>query len=249
MALLQDMPPVAPDSNDLREWGDKWLATNSFDKKEGMDFGNVFDKQVGAALATMLGGVNVITPSTSALMPTENDAVEVGPVRIVGGIRPQNYDAGYRPDGVRIAFDSKTLNTTDSVRKNFQNMVNDLGSEATTAHTRFPYAVVGFMVVIPEQCFTGNTRTRFTRQLAALMGRKSPEDFPHKAEAMSLVLWHPGTATVDPDWPPQDSPLRIEKFSTSVQEHYFARYHDLPPHDKPSAKQKAAAKEDTQVED
>ncbi|MDP2935994.1 MAG: hypothetical protein Q8O86_05835, partial [Dehalococcoidia bacterium] len=72
--------------------------------------------------------------------------MEVGPVHIVGGVRPQNFDVGYRPDGVRFAFDSKTINDLDSVRKNWQNMVNDLATEATTVHSRFPYAVVAFMV-------------------------------------------------------------------------------------------------------
>ena len=189
MALLENMPPLQVDNNELLEWGRKWLLNNAFNKKEGMDFGSVFDKQVGMALAAMLGGIAIITPSQKELLPKEIDAVEVGPVRVVGGIRPQNYDVGYRPDGVRFVFDSKTLNDTKSIRKNFQNMINDLGSEATTIHTRFPYAVVAFMVVIPTTCFKGAIRDRFTRMLDRLVGRDSPIDLAHKAEAISLVLW------------------------------------------------------------
>ncbi len=53
----------------------------------------------------------------------------MGTTRIIGGIRPQNYDAAYRPDGPRVVFDSKTLNDQESIGKNWQNMVNDLPSE------------------------------------------------------------------------------------------------------------------------
>lgn len=65
------------------------------------------------------------------------NCVEIGPVRVEGGIRPQNFDAGYRPIidqvlDVRFAFDSKTLNDTKSVGKNWLNMVNDIATESAT---------------------------------------------------------------------------------------------------------------------
>jgi hypothetical protein len=107
-----------------------------------------------------------------------------------------------------------------------------------TVHTRFPFAVVGFMVVIPSPCFTGGLRTRFTRMLDRLVGRNSPIDLAHKAEAVSLVLWNPGSATVDTNWPEVDSPLRIERFSEQIQIQYYKRYDGMPPHDQPSQSQK-----------
>lgn len=61
-----------------------------------------------------VGRVPVIPPtSRSALLPPKPDCVEVGACRIIGGVRPQNFDVAYRPDGVRFAFDSKTLNDTN----------------------------------------------------------------------------------------------------------------------------------------
>jgi len=249
MALLEDMPLITVEEADLRTWGQTWVqekvikgrrVSRCFNKKQGMDFGNIFDKQVGKSLAAMMGNVEVVTPGAKALMPNNADVVEVGPVRVIGGIRPQNYDVGYRPDGIRFVFDSKTLNDTKSVGKNFQNMVNDLGTEATTVHTRFPYAVVGFMVIIPAPCFTGETRKRFTRMLDRLVGRNSPIDLTHKAEAMTLVLWDPEQARIDDEWPPPDSRLRIERFSEQVQAQYHERYDGMPPHDKPSRAQREA---------
>ncbi len=240
MALLDEMPPIEISQDELPPWAEKWLVKNAFDKKEGMGFGAVFDAQVGQALATMLGGIEIITPNQKELLPKESDVVEVGPVRVIGGIRPQNYDVGYRPDGVRFVFDSKTLNDAKSVSKNFQNMVNDLATEATTVHTRFPHAVVAFMVVIPSSCFRGEVRKRFTPMLERLSGRNSPIDQVHKAEAISLILWDPTESAIDTAWPALDSLLRIERFSRQVGGQYHERYDGLPPHDKPSQAQKEA---------
>lgn len=232
MALLVPMPKLAIPTAALRTWGRRWRVRRAFSKKEGMDFGKIFDAAIGKALARMLGGLNVVSPKANALQPAAPDVVEVGPVRVIGGIRPQNYDVGYRPDGVRFVLDSKTLNDRKSVGKNFQNMVNDLGTEATTVHTRFPYAVVAFVVIIPSSCLSGAMRARYTGMLDRLVGRDSPIDVVHKAEAVSLVLWHPGSGTVDRGWPPRNSPLRIEKFSNLVYAQYHARYAGMPPHHK-----------------
>ena len=126
-----DVPPDL-----LAPWGSKWLGTegssgakspNCFDKKQGMEFGHVFDDAFGSALAAMLGNVPVERPNANALTPARPDCVEVGTTRVIGGIRPQNYDAAYRPDGPRVVFDSKTLNDERSIRKNWQNMINDFG--------------------------------------------------------------------------------------------------------------------------
>ena len=240
MAMLEPMPKVLVPQDVLQDWGSKWLVSNAFSKRESMSFGNIFNDAVGTALARMLGGLEVVEPSSKTLLPPQPDVVEIGDVRIIGGIRPQNYDVGYRPDGVRFAFDGKTLNDASSVRKNFQNMVNDLGTEATTVHMRFPHAVVAFMVVIPVPCFEGALRRRFTSLLNLLAGRQSPLDSVHKAEAMSLVLWHPADGTIDATWPPPESILRIERFSERVQAAYCERYDGLPPHDRPSTAQRRA---------
>ena len=241
MGLLENMPPIVIDQNELRAWGTKWLLNRAFAKKDGIHFTAFIDRQVGTCLATMLGGIEIARPKANELMPKGQDTVEVGPVRVVGGIRPQNYDVGYRPDGVRFVCDSKTLNDTESVGKNFQNMINDLGAEATTVHMRFPYAIVAFVVVIPVECYTGAVRLRFTRMLDRLVGRNSPIDVPHKAEAVALVLWDPATGTIDATWPPPDSPLRIERFSENVQTQYYSRYAGMPPHNTPTRAQKKAA--------
>lgn len=46
------------------------------------------------------------------------DCVEVGTTRVVGGIRSQKFGVAYRPDGVRFAYDNKTLNSRNSLGRN-----------------------------------------------------------------------------------------------------------------------------------
>ncbi|MEP7338309.1 MAG: hypothetical protein ABI977_11295, partial [Acidobacteriota bacterium] len=153
MAKLTTMPPVTVSQADLVLFGETWQrnggSLSRTPPQSSSQLGNLFDVAVGRALAAMLGGIPIVKPIATSLTAAQPDCVEVGPVRIIGGIRPQNFDVGYRPDGVRFAFDSKTLNDAKSVGKNSLNMINDLATEATTVHSRFPHAVVAFMFIVP----------------------------------------------------------------------------------------------------
>jgi hypothetical protein len=247
------MPAITIGKTQLQQFGIRWQEKQSLSRTppySSSQLGNVFDVTVGKALATFLGNVKVVTPNQNQIRPAEDDVVEVGPVRIVGGVRPQNFDVGYRPDGVRFAFDSKTLNDLKSVRKNYQNMINDLGTEATTVHTRFPYAVVAFMVIIPEPCLLSAQRSALTRTLERLTGRIGPIDIAHKAEAISLILWDPTNGKIDANWPEKGSPLRVEAFSGQIERHYVERYKGLPPHDvdEPQIEVEAEVEQETSEE-
>jgi len=239
MAELLQMPPIQIDNTILQSWGQTWLGTTtdtgtknaeSFDKKQGMSFGNEIDLAVGRSVATMLGNIPIEKPQMNFLQPKVPDCVEVGPARIVGGIRPQDFDVAYRPDGVRIAYDSKTLNTIDSVGKNWRNMINDLATEASSVHTRFPYCLVGFIVVIPRPALTQKYETDMIRTLERLGTREKVLDEPHLAEAISLVVWDPNTGNVDPNVPDPTSNIRLEQFSERFYIKYLERYKGLPPH-------------------
>ncbi len=233
MAHLRQMPQIIINPEDLLPFCEVWTKNGGkFDKAQSMQFGKVFDTKIGEALAIMLGGIPIVKPGGNELIPKQANCVEVGDCRIVGGVRPQNFDAGYRPDGVRFAFDSKTLNDTESVGKNWQNMINDLGTEATTVHIRFPYAVVAFLVAIPQPCLSSPQKESLAETLERMSLRTSPIDAPHKAEAISLVIWDPATGTIDPIWPREGSGLRIGSFSEQIQKAYVERYKGLPPHDK-----------------
>src|SRR6266852_1013328 len=234
MATLASMPSIAIDQADLLRFGNTWINNGErlsrTPPQSSGELGRLFDTAVGKALAIMLGGIPIVAPNSAALTPPLPDCVEVGPVRIIGGVRPQNFDVGYRPDGVRFAFDSKTLNDRESIGKNWQNMINDLATEATTVHSRFPHAVVAFMVIYPAPCVSF-AHQKATVETLERLARRSNVDGPlYMAEAISLILWHPSSGTIDTDVPVSSSPLRIEKFSEQVEEAYVSRYKGLPPH-------------------
>lgn len=236
MARLRAMPAVVVDEADLARFGQRWVANGGSlsrtPPESSGQLGELFDRSVGTSLAQMLGGLPIVRPNLNALTPAVPDAVEVGPVRVVGGVRPQNFDVGYRPDGPRFAFDSKTLNDTKSLGKNFLNMINDLATEATTVHSRFPYALVAFMFIVPKPCLDEQPRRSAAalQTLDRLARRYAVDDPVHMAEAIAVVAWEPRTGTIDLDIPARDSALRIESFSPRVEEIYAARYKGLPPH-------------------
>lgn len=99
MAALQPMPALTIAPTQLKEFGDAWLANgNSLSRTSpfsSSDLGRIFDETVGKALAVMLGDISIdYRPSSTALKPAYPDCVEVGPVRVIGGVRPQNFDVG-----------------------------------------------------------------------------------------------------------------------------------------------------------
>lgn len=241
-ALLDHMPTIVPSKADLQAWGAIWLGTqnstggakpaNCFDKKQGMDFGKVFDKAFGVALAQMLGGIPVVDITANGkLVPPEEDCVEVGGARVVGGIRPQNFDAVYRPDGPRVVLDSKTLNDAKSVGKNWQNMINDVSTESATVHTRFPYCVTVLVCAIPRPALMPKQEMDIIRTLERLGCRKDVLDQDHLAEAIAFIVWDPHTGDLDPNVPGPDSPIRLENVNQRIYDAYVHRYQGLPPHD------------------
>lgn len=244
MAQLQDsMPNLEISTAKLIEWGQSWLSTensitggrkaaNCFDRQQSVNFASFIDEAFGQSLAKMLGDIPVEKPTSgNALIPPNFDCVEVGTVRIIGGIRPQNFDAAYRPDGPRVVFDSKTLNDKSSIRKNWQNMVNDLSSEAATVHTRFPYAIVSFIVVLPEPALADKQYDDIVRTLERLGSRKDVLDQDHLAEAIALLIWNPENGLIIEDKPPRNSSIQLCNFSEKIYQHYVDRYKGLPPHD------------------
>ncbi|MBN1485853.1 MAG: hypothetical protein JXA37_14155 [Chloroflexia bacterium] len=237
------MPQIAIPQQELLDWGKLWLGTsnpetkkkkkaNSFDRHQSVNFAAVLDREFAKSLSIMLGQIPVRkAKSTSIVPPGSQDCVEFGQVRIIGAVRPQNFDVAYRPDGPRVAFDSKTLNDMASVRKNWQNMINDLSTEATTVHIRFPYAVVAFIVMIPKPALASKQETDIIRTLERLGTRSDVLDQAHLAEVVALVAWDPQTGTIDPSVPPPTSNIRIETFSDTLYQQYVSRYKGLPPHD------------------
>ena len=239
--LAENMPALEISQEELGRWGGLWLGNLnpetgrgkepfSFDRQQSVNFAFFIDMAFGQSLAISLGNIPVVKPNAYSLLPAQADCVEVGAVRVIGGVRPQNYDVAYRPDGPRVVFDSKTLNEAKSVGKNWQNMINDLATEATTIHTRFPYAIVAFIVVVPHPALGAKQEFDMIRTLERLGTRRDVLDQAHLAEAISFIVWEPETGEINLNVPNPNSILRIEKFSDTIFPHYLNRYKGLPPH-------------------
>jgi len=209
---------------------DALSVSGAFARDESVQFATMFDRAFGKALGVFLGGIPVVAPLGDSLLPPQADCVEVGATRIVGGIRPQNYDAAYRPDGPRVVLDSKSLNDRKSIGKNWQNMINDVATEAATIHTRFPYAVVAFMIVLPKPALEPKQRADIITTLERLGTREHVLDQHHLAEAIALVVWDPETGLVDDLIPGVDSSIGLKSFSEKIARYYTERYKGLPPH-------------------
>jgi hypothetical protein len=228
------MPPITLAQDKLKLFGDKWTerggSLSRSKPQSSNELGWLFDAAVATALSTMLGGIPVKTAQRLRIEPAEPNSVETGEVFVVGGVRPQHFDVCYRPDGVRIAYDSKTLNDAKSVAKNYQNMVNDLAAEAMNIHSRFPTGVVGFIVGVPTPCLVQPQRSAMIGTLERISGRADADQPGQTAEAIALVVWDPDTGTIEPSIPDAGSPLRIEAFAPAVERAYVARFKGLPPH-------------------
>jgi hypothetical protein len=237
--LIVPMPDVQVNAADLQPFGTTWLLNRALSRTPPYSSGSltrIFDSAVATALAQLLGGIAVVQQSSNSLIPPQADCVEVGSPRVVGGVRPQNFDVCYRPDGVRFAFDSKTLNSLDSIRKNWQNMINDLATEATTVHSRFPHALVAFLVAFPVGALQPAQQASVIETLERLARRVEVNDPLYMAEAIAFVLWDPSDGSIHPEIPSSGaaggdtSPIRLENFSRRVESIYLTRYKGLPPH-------------------
>lgn len=97
MAVLAPMPNVAVPAAVLRPFGEQCTANGGSLSRtpphSSSQLGQRFDEAVARALATMLGGMPVVSPiSPNALVAPQTDCVEVGNTRTIGGVRPQNFD-------------------------------------------------------------------------------------------------------------------------------------------------------------
>ena len=109
-------------------------------------------------------------------------------------------------------------------------MINDLATEAATIHTRFPYAVVAFMVILPKPALEAKQEADIVRTLERLGTREHVLDQHHLAEAIALIVWDPEAGEIDPTVPGENSIIGMKSFSQKIARCYIERYKGLPPH-------------------
>lgn len=109
-----------------------------------------------------------------------------------------------------------------SIVKNTMNRFEEYVGDATNLHTRYPMLVVGFMMVVPvhDETFRNGQPTEGLLRIARLLenanDRIRQTDPPGSYEATALVLvdGYFGHGPVERvlSFPPDESPLRVERF-------------------------------------
>lgn len=81
MATLATMPPITISQSALQQFGRAWINNGQrlsrTPPESSGELGKLFDMAVGRALANLLGGIPIVSPSASSLTPPQADCVEV----------------------------------------------------------------------------------------------------------------------------------------------------------------------------
>ena len=238
-------PALSFPIDEMKEWGRIWRGrdfaktgsawkedrVDYFVKKDAMDFANYIDEKIASCMSEFLGDIPIQKAKQNNLNPVDGTVcVETGEITICGGVRQQNFDVAFRPDGPRIIVDSKSLNATKSIQKNWQNMINDIATESTTIHLRYPYAITSFVIALPRQALKDSQRSDIINTLERMAGRPEPHFPSSLIEIITLIIWDVDTGEIDAEYPPPNSQLRVENFSPALEELYLKRYRGLLPH-------------------
>ena len=101
--------------------------------------------------------------------------------KVAGGLRTANADVSesHRLDGLRLAVELKPINL--AIGRAIWNRFGDLRTFAVNLHLKFPFAVVGGVLVIPTYEETGTRAAREAERYEA-NGEKDQDDVHAKAD-------------------------------------------------------------------
>lgn len=158
-------------------------------------------------------------------------AAEVGERDVSGALRIVKADVSeiHRLDGLRLAIEIKPVNL--AVGRAIWNRFGDIRTFAVNLHLKFPFAVVGGVLVIPTYEMSGTKRKDTTHliqravdRLARAGGRETEGDAPHLLEGVGVVVYDPDKGALDPATPPPGSRLRWDEFIEDLARAYNARF-------------------------
>ena len=158
-------------------------------------------------------------------------AAEVGERQVSGALRIVKADVSeiHRLDGLRLAIEIKPINL--AVGRAIWNRFGDIRTFAVNLHLKFPFAVVGGVLVIPTYEKSGAKKKDTTHliqravdRLSRAGGRETEGDAPHLLEGVGVVVYDPDKAALDPATPPTGSRLRWDEFIEDLARAYSARF-------------------------
>jgi hypothetical protein len=154
---------------------------------------NIAAVQIASALRAR--GLKETLPDLSAIGSSGAER------RLAGGIGAKRVDVSWATDvsGLLLAVSIKSINFRDMKSNNFQkNLTNrrgDLLIEAVTLHRRFPYAVIGGLLILDAGAASDDTAKRKSTfenagyQLRLFRDRRDPAGRDEQLEELAIVLF------------------------------------------------------------
>lgn len=109
----------------------------------------------------------------------------------LGAVRVQEVDVWLtNPEaGLVLAVDPKHFQSADSLKKNWQNGLNDLIAFATNMHERFPLCAVGGIISFPEWAAAPQSLKQMRSICARAIPREKPLNAYGKFEGFALAIY------------------------------------------------------------
>lgn len=181
-------------------------------------------------LSAALG--RVLLTDLSKFIPNLATRGHAGERKVAGALRVENADVSetHELDGLRLAIEIKPINL--AVGRAIWNRFGDIRSFAVNMHLKFPFAVVGGVLVIPTYEVKRNAERRSTthlieraiERLRRAGGRQNEAGAAHLLEAIAVVVYDPDTATLNTSMPPAGSGLRWDEFISQLAAAYQTRF-------------------------
>ncbi len=156
-----------------------------------------------------------------------------GERNVSGALRIVKADVSemHRLDGLRLAIEIKPINL--AVGRAIWNRFGDIRTFAVNLHLKFPFAVVGGVLVIPTYEMSSGKKKDTTHlidravdRLSRAGGRQTEGGAPHLLEGVGVVVYDPAKGKLDLNTPPPGSGLRWDEFVGDLATAYNARFGD-----------------------
>jgi hypothetical protein len=157
---------------------------------------------------------------------------KAGEHKVAGALRVVNADVSefHALDGVRLAVEIKPVNL--AVGRALWNRFGDVRAFAVNIHLKFPFAVVGGVLVIPTYEITKRGARKSTmpliqRTIGRLVRagrRRNESEAAHLLEGIGVIVYDADTGRLEQTVPGADSGLRWEQFVAQLAEAYDTRF-------------------------
>lgn len=200
---------------------------------------SITDGQRKSAQIRLSNGLaHALADALKARLPQMGD-VKAAETPVSGALRIARADVSEMDalDGLRLAVEIKPINL--AVGRAIWNRFGDIRTFAVNLHLKFPFSVIGGVLVIPtyeekktkkkgieafELSSTVHLIQRAVRRLVRAGGRRTEGDAAHLLEGVGVIVYDPETATLDPNLPPDGSGLRWDEFINALVLAYDSRF-------------------------